>query len=391
MIEFKAECGHTVRAKDDDAGGMVRCSYCGKEAAVPDDKADDFDFLFQDIEQESDGGSRKRRRKRPGPGMWSSSKSGKGVDPFAVILKLCYAAALITVVIVVGREYIIPLIQQGGPTSKVAAGSADSTGSAGSPTKPRRRRNTDRKANGDKGLIGGERIRGLYVSSTPPGALGFFVSANLAPESGRINRIKGCVSFRVGDRNNKECSGIKDGLYVVEVALRYNFPGLKDFPGYRDFRRSIDDAGDNERRRLVRDYFLPDETEENSDVFIDQTDDQIYIVRQYRNVEVRNHRSRGVLALFLPRVLKEDRKSIAVEALATRHIPVGNHFAFEEADVKGELDYHGVAAADQPFVLSALRQVGAIPYVTPDGRTRLFRIEIHDGVFSAKIIRRAKR
>jgi translation initiation factor IF-2 len=35
MIEFKAECGHTVRAKNEDAGQAVRCSYCGKAAKVP--------------------------------------------------------------------------------------------------------------------------------------------------------------------------------------------------------------------------------------------------------------------------------------------------------------------------------------------------------------------
>jgi len=390
MIEFKAECGHTVRAKDDDAGGMVRCSYCGKEAAVPDEKADDFDFLFQDIQQESDGRPRKRRR-RPGAGLWGTSKSAKGIDPFAVILKLCYAAALITVVIVVGKEYIIPLIQQGGPTSTVTQGPTDAAGNATTPTPPRKRRGRSARDSDSKGLIGGERIKGLYVSSTPPGALGFFINADRAPESGRINKIKGCVAFRVGDPSDAHCTAVKDGTYVVEVALPWNHRGLKDLPHYREFRRSIEDAGDSERRRLVQHYFLPDETESNSDVFIDQTDDQIYIVRQYRDVEVRNHRSRGVLALFLPRVLKKDRKSIAVEELATRYIPDGDHFTFEEDDVREELDYYQVAPEDQPFVLRALRQIGAIPYVTPDGKTRLFRINIHDGVFSAKIIRRSKR
>jgi len=390
MIEFKAECGHTVRAKDDDAGGVVRCSYCGKEAAVPDERADDFDFLFQDIQQESEGGSRKRRRRRPSAGLWRSAKSGKGVDPFAVILKLCYAAALITVVIVVGREYIIPLIQQGGPSSKVTQTTKAPAGENGVTTHRHERRGSPGKANGGKGLIGNGRIKGLYVDSTPPGALGFVLSTDRAPDSGRINRIKGCIAFRVGDSSNTNCARLKDGTYVVEVALPWNYRGLKDLPRYRDFRRSIEDAGDSERRRLVQRYFLPDESEANSDVFIDQTDDQIYIVRQYRGVEVRNNRSRGVLALFLPRVLKDDGKSIAVEELTTRYIPSGDRFAFEEEDVKEELDYHGVAPEDRPFVLSALRQIGAIPYVTPDGRTRLFRIDIHDGVFSAKTIRRAK-
>ena len=38
MIEFKAECGHTIRAKDEDVGKVVRCAYCGREAQVPEDE-----------------------------------------------------------------------------------------------------------------------------------------------------------------------------------------------------------------------------------------------------------------------------------------------------------------------------------------------------------------
>ncbi len=65
MIEFKADCGHTVRARDEDGGGVVRCSYCGKPAPVPENNADDLDFLFTDVEQDgTDGKPGKKRRGR---------------------------------------------------------------------------------------------------------------------------------------------------------------------------------------------------------------------------------------------------------------------------------------------------------------------------------------
>ena len=72
MIEFKAECGHTVRAKDEDAGKVVRCSYCGREAPVPSkgEDRDELEYLFSEVEKtgvyEAQSGRERRRRMRAG-------------------------------------------------------------------------------------------------------------------------------------------------------------------------------------------------------------------------------------------------------------------------------------------------------------------------------------
>ena len=113
MIEFKAECGHTVRARDEDAGSVVRCSYCGRPANVPDEAGDELDFLFNDVEQPAEESGRRKRGKRiPGGGVFAK-KRGKGeFNPFPIVLRLCYAALLIIIVIFVGRMYVLPLIHR---------------------------------------------------------------------------------------------------------------------------------------------------------------------------------------------------------------------------------------------------------------------------------------
>ena len=35
MIEFPAACGHTVRARNEDAGKKIHCAYCGRKTTVP--------------------------------------------------------------------------------------------------------------------------------------------------------------------------------------------------------------------------------------------------------------------------------------------------------------------------------------------------------------------
>ena len=108
MIEFKADCGHTIRAKDEDEGKVVGCAYGGREMQVPVNEPDDLDSLFAEVEaSESQAGgtvSRKTRRamQRKALGV-SAQRSGAGFNPFAVALKMAYAAGILIVMILVGR------------------------------------------------------------------------------------------------------------------------------------------------------------------------------------------------------------------------------------------------------------------------------------------------
>jgi len=376
MIEFKAECGHTVRARDEDAGGLVRCSYCGRPANVPDNVGDDLDFLFSEVDQTADAGESSGRRKRGARAAKRRRRSGE-FNPFAVVLRLCYAALLISIVVVVGRKFVIPLFKDGveGRVSAIPRPEPES--------RPDRRPKRDEEkappAN-QPGLIAREKLVGLFVDSTPAGADVFCLEKAKAPDGGRINKVQGCGQFRSGDG----IPHLHDGAYVVEVVFLWSDPQLTEFRGYHDFRRALGSAAGAERAELIEDYFLPDE----GNLFVDETAEQIFLVRQYRNVEVINRKSKGVRALFLPRILESDGESFSVEYLIANHIPRTKSYAFDDQNVRDELIFYDVKDSDVPFVTEALARIGVIPYVTPDGYTRLFKIDLHDGSFAVRTVRK---
>ncbi len=383
MIEFKAECGHTVRAKDEDAGGVVRCSYCGRNAPVPENRNADLDFLLSELPSSTEpatGGVRRRRRR------WQLFRRRARVpgrfDVFSIIFRMCYTAALIAIVIIVARKYVIPLFDEGGVAERIAhrPGPVQRKSSAENPLPP--------PSSKKIGLTTLEGLTGIYVGSTPPGATAFCIEASKAPAKGRIHQLAGCVSARA----NGPSLRAGDGTYLVEVALAWNDPALNDpdlptYQSYRAFRRAIESSKDEERIKLVEQFFVPDEA---SAVFVDQTSDQIYLIRQYRNVDVRSGQSSGVQALFLPRIVLPDANRFSIAQLVTSYLPKEKPYNFNEKQVRSELDFYDVPEADRLFVIEALSRIGVIPYVTPDGRTRLFKIGIHDGLFTTKVIREAK-
>ncbi len=380
MIEFKAVCGHTVRARDEDAGGIVRCSYCGRNANVPDNLDSDLDFLFRDVDQNDQDQMPHRGRRRKGRlSLFRRSGSAKDFDPFAVVFKLCYAAALIAIVVVVARKWVIPMFDEEDRSRRLSARRTDGHDA---PTVSKRR---ERNPTNGQGLINRTNLGGLFAGSTPSGATVYCVVESKAPLTGRIVDVPGVRQFSA----NGTSARVPDGIYVVEVVFPWNDPRLSnprlsDYRNYLAFRRAIEHASSERRKRLVEDYFVPDEA---SDAFIDQTADQIYIVRQYRGVEVRQARSRGVRSLFLPKIIPTGRDTFSAEPLVSGYLPTADAYRFDEAHVRNELAFYGVSVSDQPFVIRALARIGAIPYVTPDGRTRFFKIGVHDGAFASKVIR----
>ncbi len=382
MIEFKAECGHTVRAKDENAGGVVRCSYCGREADVPDTKEDDLDFLFREVDQSDEGGGRKKRKRKGGKSLFHALARGRGgrpFDPFAVVLKLCYVAFLIAAVIFVGRTYLLPLLKSDGVADQIA----ELKKKTETPRQRQPRGGSDPKPQAGRGLIGREKIKGLYVMSTPPGASVHFMRADQLPPSGRLQQLPGADGIPSGRSSPIKRPGA--GTYVVEVAFAMNNPKLKQFEGYRDFRRRVERGTPAERTRLVRRFFLPDEADR---AFVQEEDGQFFIVRQYEGVTLQKNGVQDVRALFLPRATKGDKGAFAIEALVAQHIPPDAQYAFDRDNITDELSYYQVAPTDQHAVLEALSRIGVIPYYDVTEKSiRLFKIDIQDGSIRAPFIR----
>lgn len=381
MIEFKAECGHVVRVQDDSGGDVVRCSYCGQKIRVPVAESSDLDYLYKDVEQSDEPPERRRRKRRkPRRKPVSAGRQSRGIDLVSVILRMCYAAFLLMIVIFVGGRYVLPHFgeNEANPTPVEVITPEQDEPEA-------RSESLAVEPLGREGLMTRHSAIGLYVDSVPKGAAAYCLEVSRVPETGRIYDSRGVIETVA----NGTWLTAADGTYVVEVALPWNDVNLSDpdlpyHDQYRAFRRAIEHASAEEREDLVEAYFVPDGA---TAAFVDETDDQIYIVRRYEGVRVRNGRSRGVRALFLPRIAGGGSETFSLSALINDYFPKQEMYAFNEAHVLSELEFYDVPTADRPAILKALSLVGMAPYITPDERTRLFGIGIHDGTFSARIIR----
>lgn len=380
MIEFKAECGHTVRARDEDKGKPVRCSYCGRVAKVPDEQQrDDIDFLLRDIEQTTPPEEPAPRRKRGRFAKTSARFAGGGrrveFNPLGVVLRMVYAAVLLSIVIIVVTKVVMPLMDRGGRSNVVRQPSTPAEQTRSS------RQHRSEPPKRTKGLTALEGEGGLYVESVPEGATIYYLPQDHASRTGLISESASCASSRV----NGPLPRISPGTYVVELWMRWNDPNLTRYPGYTEFRRSLERATDTESRRLIGEYFLPDEA---VTVLAHRgTDDQLYLVRQYRDVVVREGEWQAVRGLFLPRLSTSDRRGYAVEQVVQGFVAgLSQRYVFDATHARSELDYYEVPQADQALLLDALARIGVAPYVTPDGKTRLFKISVQDGMFAARTL-----
>jgi|CXWL01.1.fsa_nt_gi hypothetical protein len=382
MIEFKANCGHTVRARDEDAGGAVRCSYCGKTVAVPDPAAGNLDYLFNELPaQGPEETSRSRKWRKKLKAIKRQSKPGETGNPFGIVFRLCYFALLFIIIFVVFRMFVLPMFTSDEERARRLAGGglADTP-----PAEPKSEPNKPPRES-DRGLLHNRSLVGLFVGSVPSGAYAFALEESKAPKIGRIFQIAGAVPIRTDGTFPR----MPDGYYVVEVALPWSDPGLNDqaLPGYNDyltFRRNLARASDAQRKQMQEDYFLPDEA---NNTFVADDGEQTYFVRQYRGVQVQQGRSKGVRAIFLPRLGKGSDKAFSIDPLLFGYVPATKRYGFDEKQVRNELHFYEVPTADQQTIMDALSRIGTIPYAAKDGKIRVFKIDICDGSFTTRVIR----
>ena len=363
MIEFKAECGHTIRAKDGDEGKVVRCSYCGRTTQVPDKADDEFASLFSDVvdleagESVSSGEAVKVKRRRPpddAPKPGRKRESGAGFNPFAVVLKMAYAAAIVIVVIVCAKAAYTRLTSRPapGPTTQAPTSGDDSTARPGSGPSQKRLNPgpqiTLPRLRGNDG--------GIYIRSVPDKAEVRYRKMDVSQEE---------EIFLDPDANAQHtpCALQMDpGLWEVAVALRIDSPKLNAYPGYRDQRRY---AELREEVQPLDDFFLPDQARELA--LVDSTQGWRMVVRKYECRVVKMEWLQ-LTALFMPNVTLSD---------LLPHLPAEPFFGFDESYVRDQLDYYAVPEQDRGNVIDALRKVGMVVYRYEDsGEYRCFMISL---------------
>ncbi len=381
MIEFKADCGHTVRAKDEDAGKVVRCAYCGREAQVPQDEQDELDFLFSPAEADDSAssaavkahGAPSRRRSSGMPFQPSRSRA----DPFLLVKRMAYVAAILICAIFVGKKYAWPAVERAFlQDEKPAVAPADFA--VHRPKKPTIEVQKPRTA-GRMGFLL-ERLdklgrEGVYVRSVPEGATVYHAEAERTPKE-----LKWLVEPNTDRVVSPMSIDLKPGRHVLVVTLPINDRHLKEYRhfGYNELRRKVEEDPERSDDTVDR-YFRPDTA---TDVSVVVLRGRIYIARKY---EVSVHRNEWtVLApLFLPYRC----------ALADLHKLVSREeaYGFSETDILSELEFYGVVDRDHRYIVDILRRVGSISYHTDSGGWRMFMIDSLGGDFTAPKLAHVRR
>lgn len=371
MIEFKAECGHTVRAKDEDEGKVVRCTYCGKEAQVPSKSADDeFDVLFSEVEKTGvyDAPTERERRKRmrAKPKVEKARVRGDG-QALSIVLKLCYAGIIICVLIFVGKK-AYEHIQAPGESAPIV----------GKKPKPHEKESEGVELIPPPAPI--EKRRGLLHTSLPSKGCGLYVES--VPRGAdvyiaRAGTVTGSVlaDEKVERHGAGEVVKLEPGRYEVYVALRVGDGNLMHMPGYEDVRRRLT-GRDRDDEKALCSYFQPDGSVE---MWTDSLPgpSPLMIVRKYECI-VFERTWRPLVALFLPQG--------PIESFID-YVPHRDTFGFEPRDVETELDFHSIAdPEDREDITEMLHWVGACSYQEdPRGSYRLFAVMLDGSIYTRAV------
>jgi len=376
MIEFKGDCGHLIRARDEDAGKLVRCSYCGREAVVARPvRADDPSALLDEVEQtgviDSDATRAQRRSHRQKARADKRLAAGKSaeVDPFAVILKMTYVA-IILVIGAVAWKYVPPLYQElaGRQATPAPTGLVDGTALPAATREPAR---TPSPVSQKRGLVGVSldvHPDGAYVASVPTQGLVLHV-----PECGNVDAVFDKVEGRSELQSNALVK-LTPGRHTIAVAVKINEPALMRMPGYPDLRRALESSSNKQdaAKRLGA-WLLPDNDVAQRLVRIGK---YTYIARVYE-VEV-NNTWVGITALFVPRAPLSE---------VVRYLPPDRNYAFESADVERELGFYEVPAGDRIVLMDVLARVGRISYRSGENeRYRVYQIDPVDGAVTTEAL-----
>ncbi len=396
MIEFKADCGHTVRAKDEDAGRVVRCAYCGREAKVPDDDSNDFDMLFADIEASTSGapigqspsGGRKRGRRVE---IADAKRRLQRTDPFNVITKMAYVAAILIAVIFVAK-WAYPLARD--TYSKLTADKPAEDTPSTQKNEPKEKAAT-KSSSKRVGLIRPNLARrgkeGVYATAVPGSAMVYHRRTESMEKGGRESYDW------LADPQTERVShlpapiDLAPGMHDLVMVIPINDPQLNDYEkrglAYFTFRKEVREelfsgksAAAKTAATAADEYFLPDGA---ISVGVKTIGGVNYLLRHYK-VNVRPHEWQVLTSLFIP-------EAIALKDVITI-VPREKNYGFDDGHVTTELtNFFEVPEVDASYVRDVLHRIGMFVYrfedvKDNDRRYQLFRIDHQTGHFIARFL-----
>lgn len=360
MIEFKGECGHLIKAREEDAGKVVRCSYCGAESLVVNPDGQDFDRLFNEMERtgEYDKRATKSLRKQHRAEKKAAAIEAGATDPIDVIKKMIYVAIAVIVIAITwsqGVKIIRSLPDKPGVSISKSNGGQPASSPTPTPAPQSRRGLLTTRLDANQ--------QGVYVTSVP-GPCDVFVVEDWDMRSSIINAPEADFNVRTDSAVRLPAS-----RRFIAVAIRLNHSELMSLPGYPELRRRIE--RDDYTNSDLETFFARDESIATR---VDERSSSKYLVRVFE-VRVSTRVWQQVTALFLP----DQPIGALVDRLGNR-----DNYGFNMEDVKRELAFYQVDPADHDAIIKALRRIGLVVYTPQDGSAaRSFRIDLGSGALTS--------
>jgi hypothetical protein len=357
VFEFRASCGHSIRAREEDVGKTVRCNYCGMRVPVPDLGESALEYLFaSEAEQAAERGSQATSGPRRGKGFRIPIIGGllNETNPVRVLITFAYIGVVLVVVGVGGKmlwRYLDSQLNAKLTDAPPKVVEESPKPAPGGPTVPGGAKIASRSPFPmleDKGT-------GLYITSYPPGAAIFV--RGLEEDGGTNVKLGTEESESVGRTPfPHKCVA---GEYVIGIALPSTQRDLAKFPEYATLRRDLQTKSP---AVAAEQYFLPDGSVAMN---VEQPPGAPEVfVRRYQAV-VRKGKWTPVTALFLP--------NEPLESLLS-HLPTEKVYNVDKERLITELGLLEVPSAAQPGIIELLSRVGKAVYRTEKTGCRIFQL-----------------
>jgi hypothetical protein len=358
MIEFRASCGHTVRAKDSDAGNEIPCRYCGRMVRVPMPEATGLDQLLGPDDTGSSAPAQTKHAGRKRSASIDLQGAFGGPQVYRVAMFLVWGAVVVAVLVVgikLASKNLAPLFRKGPETAPTAKKEDSPSGPAGSedagkPTSWERKRNLLAQLQPGRS--------GLLISSVP-GELQ--VEIDWADQG----RPLGDLPINGLTPMQRE---LPPGKYRVSVWIRSHDKRLLDIPGYGEwFKRVEENAAIPAKPR----FFMEDEA---TAFTVEARTDGPWRFRREYEPTVEPGEWKLVAVPFLPDEPLEQQVA---------YLPREQQFELNSSQADEYLNMKHVEGEERRVLVKALERLGKAHWQDPTGMRYMFHV-LWDGTVWAQ-------